>query len=120
MSEERLELLCLFCGRECQRLWWTRPVGHPVTIGQPLLPEVRDDGIYAHALGAGEAALEVRPQRGRRDRFIEVWTGSWTYYGTKDAPFCRRRCAESYAVEAARTFARMGKRLVFKHEATKP
>lgn len=116
MSSEAPELVCLFCGRTCRRWWHVRPVDHPVVVGQPLTAEERTDGLYAHTGGTGELVLEVRAGRGGARGRIEVWTGSFFYYGSKDAPFCRLKCAEHYAVQAARCLARMGQRLVFRRE----
>jgi hypothetical protein len=118
--DEEDERLCLFCGRPCKRWWHDRPADHPVKVGEPLTAEVRPEGYYARTGGTGEIVREVRKAKRRRmSPTIEVWTGKFLHYGTSDAPFCRLRCAESYAIEAARQLKKQGWRLVFKHATEK-
>lgn len=101
------QMLCRYCGKECKKRNATvygREAVDKIKVGEPC-PRSTHKTWQQYDSGTGKIVLAIRRKRWEDDDnyvHAEVWVGDYKYWGSEDAPFCRQKCAEFFAVAAVR------------------
>lgn len=105
-QDRKSDPTCCYCGRLMPRLWIAaeRLKANPTPGGvrtEPYEPKVGESFEWADRVHVIKA-VRRRKRIASWGATHEVWLGGFYNHGEREAPFCRAKCAVSFAVAAVK------------------